>query len=125
MIWALFGLLLVVVGVFAFTVFLMLTSVSQTLANALETLERVHRNDGRRIDTILDRLMAMDFETFKNYQLAEEAEVGGQEFAEEEPTVRLEVPGITPAYGHTDLEAAAAERRLLMEDFPEESEVEA
>ena len=123
MTWALLGLVVIVVGVFAFSVFLMLSSVSQTLANALATLERVHTNDGKRIDSVLDRLMAMDFQMFKNYQLAEQAEEGGQEIFEEEPEVRLEVPGITRNYGEADLVAAAAERQIIQEDFPEESEV--
>jgi len=123
MTWAILGLLVVVVGVFSFSVFLMLSSVSQTLSNALSTLERVHTNDGKRIDSILDRLMAMDFESFKQYQLAEEADEGGQETFDEEPSVHLEVPGITRSYGEADLVAAAAERQMLREDFPEEEEV--
>jgi hypothetical protein len=127
-IWALYGLLIIVVGVFAFSVFLSLQSVSQTLANALSTLERVHHNDGKRIDQILDRLMAMDFETFKNYQLAEEADIGGQEFPEEgdnEATVILERPGISRSYGEVDLRRAAEERQILTEDFPAEEEAKA
>ena len=100
----------------------MLQSLSQTLANALSTLERVHTNDGRRIDSILDRLMAMDFESFKSYQLAEESEEGGQEFPEEEATVILERPGITRSLGEVDLRRAAEERQILMEDFPAEEE---
>lgn len=120
MTWALLGLLLVVVSVYAISVFLSLQSVSQTLANALQTIERVHANDGKRIDQILDRLMAMDFETFKNYQLAEEADIGGQEFPDEEATVVLERPGITRSYGEVDLRQAAEERQILMEDFPAE-----
>jgi len=120
--WALYGLLLIVVGVFAFSVFLMLQSLSQTLSNALSTVERVHANDGRRIDTILDRLMAMDFESFKSYQLAEESEEGGQEFPEEEATVILERPGITRSFGEVDLRKAAEERQILLEDFPAEEE---
>jgi hypothetical protein len=126
--WALYGLVIVVVGVFAFSTFLSLQSVSQTLANALSTLERVHHNDGKRIDQILDRLMAMDFETFKNYQLAEEADIGGQEFPEgdeTEATVVLERPGLTRSYGEVDLRRAAEERQILMEDFPAEEEAKA
>lgn len=123
MTWALYGLLIVVVCVFSISVFLMLQSISQTLANALSTLERVHANDGKRIDQILDRLMAMDFESFKSYQLAEEADIGGQEFAEdEEATVILERPGLTASYGESDLRKAADERQILMEDFPVEEE---
>lgn len=122
MTWAIFGLLIIVVGVFSFSVFLMLSSVSQSLSNALHTLERVHTNDGKRIDQILDRLMAMDFETFKTYQLAEEADIGGQEFPEEEATVVLERPGLTRSYGETDLRRAAEERQILQEDFPAEEE---
>jgi hypothetical protein len=118
--WALYGLLVIVVGVFSCSVFLMLQEISQTLSNALSTLERVHSNDGKRIDQILDRLMAMDFETFKNYQLAEEADIGGQEFPEEEATVVLERPGITRSYGEEDLRRAAEETQILREDFPVE-----
>jgi hypothetical protein len=121
-IWALYGLLVIVVGVFSFSVFLYLQSVSQSLANAIQTLERIHANDGKRIDQILDRLLAMDFETFKQYQLAEEADIGGQELFEEEPEVRLEVPGVTRNYGQVDLQRAAEERQILMEDFPAEEE---
>jgi hypothetical protein len=121
-IWALYGLVLLIACVSLASAFLILQSVSQTLTNALSTLERVHTNDGKRIDQVLDRLLAMDFETFKQYQLAEEAEEGGQETFEE-AEVRLEVPGITQAYGHEDLFAAANERKLVREDFPEESEV--
>lgn len=125
MTWALYGLLIIVVGVFSFSVFLMLSQLSQTLANALSTLERVHTNDGKRIDQILDRLMAMDFETFKNYQLAEEADIGGQEFPDEEATVVLERPGISRSYGEVDLRRAAEERQILREDFPAEEEAKA
>ena len=128
MIWALYGLLIIVVGVFAFSVFLMLQSISQTLANALQTLERVHMNDGKRIDQVLDRLMAMDFETFKGYQMAEDSELGGQEFppegSEDEATVVLERPGLTAFYGEADLRRAAEERQILMEDFPVEEVAE-
>jgi len=123
-IWALYGLLIIVVGVFAFSVFLMLQSISQTLANALQTLERVHMNDGKRIDQVLDRLMAMDFETFKGYQMAEDSELGGQEFPDEEATVVLERPGLTASYGEADLRRAAEERQILMEDFPVEEVAE-
>ena len=123
MTWALLGILLVVLVVTLTGAFLFLQSVSQTLANALSTLERVHTNDGKRIDQVLDRLLAADFETFKQYQLAEEADIGGQEFPEEEPEVRLEIPGVTRNYGAVDLQAAADEHRILMEDFPEEAEV--
>jgi hypothetical protein len=105
--------------------FLILQGVSQTLSNALATLERVHANDGKRIDQVLDRLLAMDFETFKNYQLAEDAEVGGVE-PFEEPSVRLEGPGIGPeGLGGKTLQDLANERRILMEDFPDREEVEA
>jgi len=124
MTWALLGLCVIVVGVFSISVFLMLQSSSQTLANALLTLERVHQSDGKRIDQVLDRLMAMDFETFKGFQLAEEADIGGQEFPEEPAEVALEIPGVTPSYGEADLVAAANERRILMEDFPGEEEPE-
>jgi len=122
--WALFGLVIVTIVVFSISVFLSLQSVSQTLANALSTLERVHQNDGKRIDQILDRLMAMDFESFKSYQLAEEADTGGQEFPEEEATVVLEVPGVSRSYGENDLRRAAEERQILLEDFPAEEEPE-
>lgn len=122
MTWALLGVVVLIVCVFSISVFLSLQSVSQTLANALQTLERVHTNDGKRIDQILDRLMAMDFETFKNYQLAEEADIGGQEFPEEDATVVLEVPGITRNLGGDDLRRAAEERQILAEDFPAREE---
>ena len=122
MTWALLGILGFTLVIVLSGAFLFLQSVSQTLRNALSTLERVHQSDGKRIDQILDRLMAMDFESFKQYQLAEEAEVGGQEDFEEEPSVRLEIPGITRSYGEADLVAAAAERQILAEDFPEGEE---
>ena len=122
MTWALIGLLVIVVIVYSISTFLSLQGLSQTLSNALLTLERVHTNDGKRIDTILDRLMAMDFETFKNYQLAEQADEGGQEFPEEEATVAVEIPGRTHALGFEDLQAAANERQIIDEDFPVEEE---
>lgn len=124
MTWALFGLVLVVVIVCAITAFLSLQSISESLSNAIRTLERVHANDGKRIDTVLDRLMAKDFESFKSFQLAEEAESGGQEFPEEEAEVVLEMPGVTRAFGYEDLQAAANERQLIDEDFPVEEEAE-
>jgi len=123
MTWALLGILAVTLVVVVSGAFLFLQSVSQSLSNAISTLERVHANDGKRIDQVLDRLMAMDFESFKTYQLAEDAEIGGQELFEEEPIVRLEVPGVTRSYGERDLVAAAAERQILEEDFPLEEEV--
>lgn len=125
MTWAFVGFALVALVILSCVAFLILQSVSQTLSNALATLERVHHNDGKRIDQVLDRLMAMDFESFKNYQLAEEAEVGGIE-EPEEAYVRLEGRGIPPeGLGADALAAAANERRILMEDFPVEEEVEA
>lgn len=125
MTWAFVGFAVVAMIVISCVAFLMLSSISQTLSNALSTLERVHSNDGKRIDQVLDRLMAMDFESFKNYQLAEEADVGGvEEF--EEPTVRLEGPGIEPeGLGAKSLADLANERRILMEDFPAEEEARA
>jgi hypothetical protein len=105
--------------------FLMLQGISQTLSNALSTLERVHASDGKRIDQVLDRLMAMDFESFKNYQLAEDSDVGGIEDFEE-PVVQLTGPGIgREGLGGDDLAAAANERRILAEDFPPLEEAEA
>ena len=122
MIWASLAILSLVVIVLIVTLFLCLQSVSQTLANSILTLERVHTSDGKRIDSVLDRLMAMDFESFKNYQRAENAEEGGMELPEEEAYVRLETPGAPEGLGVRGLQAAAEERRILMEDFPEEAE---
>jgi hypothetical protein len=121
-IWALLGLVIVVVIVCAITAFFSLQSISESLSNAIRTLERVHANDGKRIDTILDRLMSKDFETFKTFQLAEESEAGGQEFPEGEAEVVLEVPGVSRAFGYEDLQAAANERQIIEEDFPVEEE---
>lgn len=123
MIWASVAILALVVIILVITLFLALQGVSQTLSNALSTLERVHSNDGKRIDQVLDRLMAMDFESFKNYQLAEDADVGGIEDFEE-PTVKLEGPGIgREGLGADDLAAAANERRLILEDFGDDAEL--
>lgn len=123
MTWAFVGFAVIALAIISTVAFLMLSSISQTLSNALSTLERVHTNDGKRIDQVLDRLMAMDFESFKSYQLAEDSDVGGIE-EPEEPYVQLERPSGLPF----DLSAAAAERlaneeRIISEDFPAEEEV--
>lgn len=122
MIWVSLAILALFATCALVVMYLILQGVSQSLSNALSTLERVHASDGKRIDQVLDRLMAMDFESFKNYQLAEEADVGGiEEF--EEPFVRLEGPGVEPeGLGEAALAAAASERRIILEDFPEEAE---
>ena len=124
MTWALLGILGFTLIVVLLGSYLFLQSVSQSLTNALSLVERVHTNDGKRIDQVLDRLMATDFESFKQYQLAEEAEVGGQEFDEEEAEVRLEVPGITLAFGAEDERRRLEEAQILREDFPDQEETE-
>lgn len=125
MIWASLIVTALIACVALAIMFLMLQGISQTLSNALSTLERVHASDGKRIDQVLDRLMAMDFESFKNYQLAEDSDVGGIEDFEE-PVVQLTGPGIgREGLGGDDLAAAANERRILAEDFPPLEEAEA
>lgn len=125
MLWALLGIIFLIVCVVLIGAFLFLQGTQRTLTNALSLVERVHTNDGKRIDTILDRLMAIDFESFKNWQMAESDEEGGIEEPDlegfdGEPFARIEVPGFTKNLGDEDLRRSAEERALLLEDFPDE-----
>jgi hypothetical protein len=69
---------------------------SRALSSAFSSLDSAHERFIRHEKGLLDRLMAVDYATFKAYQLAEDAEDGVQ--AEPWPT--------------TD------DRELVREDFP-------
>jgi len=87
----------------------------------LEFLEHIHDRNMDQLSQMADRFMALDFATFKNYQLAEAAEFGGLE----EPEVAVEAytpSGAVIPIGdevRRRLEAAANEEKLLAEDFGE------
>lgn len=85
---------------------------------------RTHERQSKQIDKLLDRFMALDFDRFKSYELAEDSPNGGFDAPEDQEgggdidaVVRF-----TPPWGSLDrtdetLEALENEERLLREDF--------
>jgi len=93
----------------------------------LASLERTHERNVAQINTVLDRFMALDFQLFKSYQLAEQADVGGFDEPTEiiepdEPTgtVTFTPGGNVVLHGETiaeRLRQRAEEEEMLAEDF--------
>jgi len=75
---------------------------SRALSTAFSSLDSMHKRAIEHEKGLLDRLMAVDYATFKSYQLSEESEDGWQE----QPEARFGLK-VVP----TDDEA------LLVEDF--------
>jgi hypothetical protein len=115
------------IGYIALKLFRSSVEIAQTFTDAhnstLATLERVHNRNMKQLQEMADRFMSLDFTLFKNYQLAEAAEEGGFEEPEEEMRVERYTGGggVVPIGAEITrrLEAAANERQLLAEDFPE------
>lgn len=64
---------------------------ARTMGNAMALTNSIHQRQTETQKDLLDRLMAMDFATYKAYSLAENAPVGEQYIPEPEP---LEGPSV-------------------------------
>lgn len=51
--------------------------VSKALSNAFRTLDRMHERNGQHVDTLLDRLVAIDWEKFAALKAMEDPAEGG------------------------------------------------
>jgi hypothetical protein len=80
---------------FALQIFRALQAVVSQIQSVASLADQIHARDQKALQTVLDRLMAVDFTAFKDYNLAEAAMEGSveQETAEMR---RRERPWLTP-----------------------------
>lgn len=77
---AIAGALLVTIAVlFALQSFRALQEVVSQMTRQVALTDRIHSRDHQALQTVLDRLMAMDFQQFKDYQLTQAAMEGSTE----------------------------------------------
>jgi hypothetical protein len=72
-------LFLIVTIVFSCLVILLSVLFSKSLRDALDHADRIHERSRQHLDKTLDRLMAVDFQSFKAAQWTENAPQGGYE----------------------------------------------
>lgn len=91
---------------------------SRTLADTVRLVDRTHERAVRHQDSLLDRIMAADWMSFRSARLEDEVEDGGQIF----PTPDTDEEGefVMTQLSDEELARLAHERSLLTEDFPEE-----
>ena len=84
-------LLLIALAVFvafavliAVQIFKALQAVVSQVSRTVALTDQIHARDQKALQTVLDRLMAVDFERFKNYQVAETAMEGQMELVSPE-----------------------------------------
>lgn len=77
--------LCIVIGMLIGALFLVTVQFSRTLQSALVHADQIHARNQEHIGNLVDRLMAMDFATYKAYAMAEDQPVGG--FVEPEPEI--------------------------------------
>jgi len=75
--------------------------------------DRVHERDGKHVTALVDRLIAGDYSTFREYP--DQDEEGGMELPEQE----IEIEGGLVRRSTEATRASAEEELLLREDFPE------
>src|SRR5207237_6620533 len=101
---------------------------SRTIQSVLKHADNVHVRAQVHLDSVLDRLLAKNFEEYKLYQATEEAEDGSFEMPEsgeldQEDTVVLTRPGPwgdVPLPDEVEQAQRAHEQALTMEDFGDE-----
>jgi hypothetical protein len=74
----------IALGILAFMVIVLIGAIvlvtvtfSRTLQKSLDNADRVHERSNKQVGSVLDRLMAKDFEDFKVYDLGERDGVTG------------------------------------------------
>jgi hypothetical protein len=83
---------IVIVGFSLTWVILVTVLFFRALKDSLNHAESIHDRSRAQLDKTLDRLMAMDFQTFKSFELAESAPLG--EYVE--PAAEEWVPVLMP-----------------------------
>lgn len=96
---------------------------SRALSRSLEHADKIHIRAQDHLDTVLDRLMAVDFETLKMHHSADEAEEGGFEGPDEEEGGQEGPTGALGRWGTLspieDGEAEDEGENLIREDLAE------
>jgi hypothetical protein len=99
------------------SLFLIAVLFSRTLADTVSLVDRVHTRAVKHDDSLLDRIMAADWHSFRAAQLEDlVADEGGQIF----PSSGDEGEMIVTQLTDEELRQMAQERTLLTEDFPDE-----
>src|SRR4051812_7594932 len=109
----------VVVGVFvivALLVTLVLVTVLflKALQTSADTINRVHERDQKHVTALVDRLIAGDYRTFREYP--DQDEEGGQELPEDE---EIKIVGGQEFRSTEQHRQDAEEELMIREDFPE------
>lgn len=91
---------------------------SRTLADTVQLVDRTHIRSIKHQDSLLDRIMAADWRSWREAQAEDLAEEGGQIF----PTPATDEEGefLLTQLSDEELARMAHERSLLTEDFPDE-----
>lgn len=98
--------------------FLIAVLFSRTLADTVSLVDRTHVRSIRHQDSLLDRIMAADWASFREAQAEDLAEEGGQIFPSE--TTNEEGEFVMTQLSEEELRELANERKLMAEDFPDE-----
>lgn len=93
---------------------------SRSLQTAVQLTDRVHIRSVKHMDSLLDRIMAADWHSFREAQAEDLAEEGGQVF----PSTETMEDGEFLVTQLTDdqLRQLAHERQLVTEDFPDDQD---
>lgn len=92
---------------------------SRTLADTVSLVDRVHTRSIKHQDSLLDRIMAADWRSFREASVEDLSEDGGQLFPQDENELG---EMIVTQLSDDELRRMAHERSLLTEDFPSDSD---
>ena len=101
--------------------FLIAVLFSRTLADTVSLVDRVHTRAVAHDDSLLDRIMAADWQSFREARAEDLVEDGGQIFPSPDGDEEMGELIVTQL-SDEELRRMANERTLLTEDFPEERE---
>ncbi len=97
----------IVLGILGFAVIVLIGAIalvtvtfSRSLQKALDSIDRVHERNQAHLSSVLDRLMAKNFEDFKTYDLGERGMMGEVEYPDEAEDRPWTVPAfVAPGKG--------------------------
>lgn len=91
---------------------------SRALQTAVSLTDRVHTKSTKQIESLCDRLMAVDYTQFHTMREERETEEGGQILPTDE-TPDEDGEFLLTQLSEDELRQMANERQLLAEDFPD------
>lgn len=109
-VWAILGVSIALMGVLSFLIVRLTVTVSRTSSNALASLIALDQRHSEQVRSLVDRLMAQDWEAVRLHEGAEETEEGGFIEPEEEHTVHY------PAEAGLWARASSAQERAAVLD---------